>query len=129
MEVHHLILTALLFSTRLRSRIDAQGIHVRFAPFIIREKTWGWEDLEEVYVRRYSLWDYGGWGYRFSGAGTAYTTKGKYGIQMVLKKGNKRISHQVKKLCCSSKVLFIWFCIRFNFIEQTNTTAFLIQIN
>src|SRR5690606_3916513 len=31
---------------------------------------------------------------------------------------NKRLSHQVKKLCCSSKVLFIWFCIRFNFIDQ-----------
>lgn len=81
----------LLFSTRLRSRIDAKGIHIKFGPFIIQEKTWRWEDIDEVYVRRYSLWDYGGWGYRFSGAGTAYTTKGNYGIQMVLKKGNKRI--------------------------------------
>lgn len=86
-----LAVTALLISARLRSRIDARGIHVRFAPFIIREKTWKWEDLQEVYVRRYSLWDYGGWGYRFSGAGTAYMTKGNYGIQMVLKNGNKRI--------------------------------------
>src|SRR5690606_14167329 len=83
--------TALLFSTRLRSRIDAQGIHVRFVPFIIREKTWGWEDLQEGYVRRDSLWDYGGWGDRYSGAGTAYTTKGHYGMQMVLQKRNKRI--------------------------------------
>lgn len=81
----------LLFSTRLRSRIDEKGIHIKFGPFIIQEKTWRWEDIDEVYVRRYSLWDYGGWGYRLGANGTAYTTKGNYGIQLVLKKKGSRI--------------------------------------
>lgn len=83
--------TIVLISCRLRSRIDERGIHIKFGPFIPQEKTWKWVDMEEVYVRRYSLWDYGGWGYRYGSAGTAYTTKGNYGIQIVLKKGAKRI--------------------------------------
>lgn len=86
-----LAVTILLSSARLRIRIDEKGIHVKFAPLIIQEKTWRWEDIEEVYVRRYSLWDYGGWGYRLGANGTAYTTKGSYGVQLVLKRGHKRI--------------------------------------
>lgn len=83
--------TAMLIAMRLRTRIDAEGIHVKFVPFIVKEKTWLWEDIAEIYVRRYSLWDYGGWGYRLSGAGTALTTKGSYGIQIVLRRNGKRI--------------------------------------
>lgn len=81
----------LIFLVRLRSRIDAEGVHIRFFPFVWQEKTWLWEDIGEVYVKRYSPWEYGGWGYRLSGAGTAYSTKGNYGIQLVLKKSGSRI--------------------------------------
>lgn len=73
---------------RLKIVIDGEGITINFFPFALN-KQWKWEDMEAVYVEEYSLMDYGGWGYRLSSKGTAYTTKGKFGIQIVLK-DNKR---------------------------------------
>lgn len=80
-------LVLLFLFMRLRTRIDEQGIHIRFLPFIWKEKTWKWEDIGKVYVKKYSPWEYGGWGWRFRGSGVAYTTKGFYGIWIVLKNG------------------------------------------
>lgn len=80
-----------IFLLRLRSRIDGDGIHIRFFPLVWKEKTWRWDDIAEVYVKKYSPWEYGGWGYRIGGPGIAYTTKGRYGIQIVLKRNGARI--------------------------------------
>lgn len=77
----------LLLLMRLRTRINEQGIHIRFIPFIWKEKKWKWEDIGKVHVKKYSPWEYGGWGWRFGGPGVAYTTKGFYGIWIVLKNG------------------------------------------
>lgn len=99
----------LIFLVQLRSRIDAEGIHVRFFPLMWKDKTWRWEDLDEVYVKKYSPWEYGGWGYRLSGGGTAYSTKGNHGIQLVLKKNGRRIligtqkPEEVQKILVSFK--------------------------
>jgi len=79
----------LLFLTmRLHTKIDAQGINIRFLPFI-RNKTWLWEQIEDLYVKEYSILDYGGWGYRVSKKGIAYNTKGKFGLQLILKNGSR----------------------------------------
>lgn len=81
----------LIFGTTLRSRIDSTGLHVRFFPLMFKEKSWNWEDIAEISVRKYSFWEYGGWGYRIGPSGIAYNTKGFYGIQIVLKNNGKRI--------------------------------------
>lgn len=82
-----LLLTVVFFLMRLRTRIDDKGVHVRFFPFLWKEKTWRWEDIGDVYLKKYSPWEYGGWGYRFGKGGTtAFTTKGYYGIHFVVKK-------------------------------------------
>lgn len=90
-----LVITAvifiLIFSTQLRTSIDHKGIQIRFFPYMPKAKHWKWEDIDEVYVRKYTFWEYGGWGYRLGNSGTAYNTKGFYGIQMVLKNGKKRV--------------------------------------
>lgn len=77
-----------LFSIRLRTRIDTEGIHIDFKPFVWN-KIWKWADIEQVKVKKYSLWDYGGWGYRIGKEGLAYTTNGLYGFQVKLKNGKK----------------------------------------
>lgn len=77
-----------LFFMRLHLSIDAQGITLKFLPFVINKK-WNWQDIESAYITEYGLSDYGGWGYRIGKKGTAYTTKGKYGIQLLLKNGKK----------------------------------------
>lgn len=87
-----LLLTVVFFLMRLRTRIDDKGVHVRFFPFLWKEKTWRWEDIGDVYLKKYSPWEYGGWGYRFGKGGTtAFTTKGYYGIHFVVKKNGSAI--------------------------------------
>ncbi len=76
----------LMLLLRLRTTIDDHGITIRFFPFV-RKKTWEWEQISEVFVTEYSIADYGGWGYRVSSKGKAYNTKGKYGLQLILKNG------------------------------------------
>ena len=77
-----------LILVRLKVAIDDDGIAVKFFPFVLQKK-WNWDSLESAHIVQYSLMDYGGWGYRISKKGIAYTTKGKYGIQLVLKDGKQ----------------------------------------
>lgn len=78
-----------LFSIRLNVFIDESGIRIKFFPFVMNKK-WDWADVQTATIVEYILMDYGGWGYRVSRKkGVAYTTKGKYGIQLVLKNGNR----------------------------------------
>jgi len=71
---------------RLHTKIDEKGISIKFFPFV-RKKTWLWEDIDDLYIKEYSITDYGGWGYRVGKNGTAYNTKGKYGLQLLLNNG------------------------------------------
>lgn len=76
----------LFLVVRLHTVIDQDGVSIRFLPFV-RRKSWLWGDIAEIYIKTYSIADYGGWGYRVGKNGTAYNTKGKYGLQLVLKNG------------------------------------------
>ena len=73
---------------RLTTTIDSKGIEITFIPFAYK-KRWQWTDVDQVYVRTYSLKDFGGWGYRISSQGVAYNTRGKNGIQIILKEGTR----------------------------------------
>ena len=80
----------LLSSFKLFTRIDDEGIHFRMRPFHWRWKTIPWDEVDQVYVRKYSpVKEYGGWGIRFGPAGTAYNVRGSYGIQIVRKNGRR----------------------------------------
>ncbi len=73
---------------RLHTIIDNEGVEITFIPFAYKKK-WKWDEIGQSYVRTYGLMDFGGWGYRISGEGKAYNTKGKYGVQLVLKNGSR----------------------------------------
>ena len=75
-----------LVFVRLHTDIGERGISIKFFPFV-RKKTWLWEDIDDLYIKEYSITDYGGWGYRVGKNGTAYNTKGKYGLQLLLNNG------------------------------------------
>jgi hypothetical protein len=82
---------ALLGSIKLYTRMDMQGVHFRMSPFHFKEKTILWDEIDQIYVRKYSpIMEYGGWGIRVSlGRGTAYNIKGNYGIQIKKKNGKE----------------------------------------
>ncbi len=84
------LVLGLLSSIRLHTRIDEDGIHFRMRPFHFRWQTIPWDEIEQVYVRKYSpIREYGGWGIRFGRHGKAFNVKGNYGIQIVRKNGKK----------------------------------------
>lgn len=69
---------------QLETRIDREGIKVKYLPFRSSEKFFPWEDMEQCYVRKYRpLIEYGGWGMRGLGNKKAYNVSGNLGIQIV----------------------------------------------
>lgn len=88
-----LTLTSVLFGImKLETLIDTNGISVRFFPFHLKKKHFNWDQLESCSIRTYKpVIEYGGWGIRktFSGKGTAYNVKGKVGLQLVFKNGDR----------------------------------------
>src|SRR5690606_21779687 len=81
-----LILGLMLLFVKLHTRIEKEGITIRFFPFVMK-RTWRWGLLDGVYSKKYSIVDYGGWGYRVGKNGIAYNTKGNFGLQLILKNG------------------------------------------
>jgi hypothetical protein len=81
-----------MFAGGLSTKIDGEGIKVKFTPFIWKEKMYRWDDLAEVKVREYRpLAEYGGWGVRGFGKNRALNVSGKTGLQLVLKDGSKML--------------------------------------
>ncbi|MAZ72978.1 MAG: hypothetical protein CMC70_07500 [Flavobacteriaceae bacterium] len=88
------LISAALFTTTLKTRIDEKGIYYGFSPFQKKLQLAPWEEIEAVYIRKYKpLSEFGGWGYKFSmkGNGKVYNTKGNMGIQIVFKDGKKTL--------------------------------------
>lgn len=85
------LLFVLFWFTRLETRIDPEGITIRYFPFQRHYHYVQWSDLEKVYVRTYKpLAEYGGWGLRYSlKNGKAFNISGKNGLQLVFKNGKK----------------------------------------
>lgn len=87
-----ILVTLLLFYTRLTTQIKKDGIYLKFFPFQWSYKHYSWDMIDKCYVRTYSpLGEYGGWGIRYSmsGQGMAYNVSGNKGLQLELNNGKK----------------------------------------
>jgi len=80
---------ALIFKMRLITEIDHKTIEFRIKPF--RTTVLQWEEVQQAYVRRYKpVWEYGGWGIRYSFRnGRAYNMSGNVGLQLLMNDGRK----------------------------------------
>lgn len=77
-------------SVRMATEIRADGIVVYCKPLRFLTRQIEWNAIDHSYARTYSpLVEYGGWGIRSGKSGTAYTLRGKQGIQLELKDGRK----------------------------------------
>jgi hypothetical protein len=85
------LLFFLLFILRLKTTIDARGIHYRFIPVMSAEKSFPWKEIKSCYTTTYRpIRDFGGWGYRISfKKGKAINVRGNQGIQLILKNDKK----------------------------------------
>lgn len=93
------LLFFLLFILKLKTTIDARGIHYRFIPVMSAEKSFPWKEIASCYTTTYRpIRDFGGWGYRISfNKGKAINVRGNQGIQLVLK-NNKKILLGTQKI-------------------------------
>ena len=84
------IIPGLFYSLALKTRVEENGIYVRFIPFHLKEIFIAWDQLDECYIRTYNpLGEYGGGGikYGLGGAGKVYNVSGNQGLQLVFKDG------------------------------------------
>ncbi len=81
----------LLVFFQLKTKINEKGISYQLFPFHLKEKIFTWDEIAEANIRKYSpIWDYGGWGYRYSFKnGKAFNISGNIGLQIILKNGDK----------------------------------------
>jgi hypothetical protein len=99
------LITLLFILLRLDTIIDDAGIHVRFFPFHMSFRHYGWETISNCFVRKYKpLLEYGGWGIRGTGKNKALNVKGDMGIQIEFFDG-KRLLIGTSKFEEVSKVL------------------------
>ncbi len=64
-ELFFLLFLVFLFSIRLKTSFNTEGIRYRFYPFQFKTTTIEWHELSDAYIREYSsLFEYGGWGIR-----------------------------------------------------------------
>jgi hypothetical protein len=83
-----MLLLSMIFVLKLHTKISSQGIIAKFLPFPFFTRKFNWDEIEEIYVRKYSaITEYGGWGVRGLFPAKAYNISGKYGIQIVTKNG------------------------------------------
>ncbi len=85
------LIDLLLVFIQLKTNIGEKGVSYQLYPFHFKEKLFIWDEIAEVNIRKYSpIWEYGGWGYRYSFKnGKAYNISGNMGLQLVLKNGKK----------------------------------------
>jgi hypothetical protein len=81
----------LFYFANLETRIDTEGITIRFFPFQRVYYYVRWNEIQSASVRNYKpIREYGGWGLRYSFThGKAYNVAGSVGLQLVLKSGKK----------------------------------------
>jgi hypothetical protein len=85
-----LVVTVLVLFSRLDTLIDEDAVYVRFYPFQLQFKPYKWNQIARHTVVVYRpIMDYGGWGFRISGAGTALSTSGDQGLQLVFQNGKR----------------------------------------
>lgn len=79
------ILYFLLLNGTAYTRIDTQGVHYKYFPFVRNWKLIPWSQIKRVSVGKiHPLTDFGGWGYRFGGKKKGIILSGDQAIYMRL---------------------------------------------
>lgn len=83
-------LSILFVISKLETVITQDEIQYRLFPFQLTLRKISKDEIADVFVRKYSpLFEFGGWGLRWSLNGKAVNVRGNMGIQVVLKNGSR----------------------------------------
>lgn len=92
--------TLFLVSMRMYTKIDQDGIHYCFWPFVVKWRKVSWYDVESAVVKQYKpIADFGGWGIKMSMSKGfwAFSVKGKQGIFIRQRDGKELMLGTQKK--------------------------------
>jgi hypothetical protein len=87
-----LLISVLTYNFRLETKIDKEGVHVRFFPFHRQFKSYRWDIITRSYIREYAaMSEYGGWGVRIGihSRGSAFNVSGNKGLQLEFENSDK----------------------------------------
>ena len=93
----------IVYGFSLFTRIDDQGISVKYRPFSSDYVHFAWREIDQVFLRSYdALGEYGGWGWQRrwppiwaknivwgKNCNISYTVSGNEGLQLVLTDGSR----------------------------------------
>ena len=83
------LIIGIILSFCLTTQIMQDGIVVSYFPFFSGKK-FRWEEIQEVYIRKYhALAEYGGWGIKFGPSGNVYNVRGNIGLQIIFHDGSR----------------------------------------
>ena len=78
------------YLARLITKVNQDGIYLRFFPLHRKFKFYSYDEIEKFEVRTYRpIYEYGGWGIRYGFGGMAYNVYGNKGIQLTLNSKKK----------------------------------------
>jgi len=85
------LISWLFYRVKLFTIVKNDGIYVRFYPFHGKFKSYKWEEIDKLFIRKYRpLLEYGGWGLRYGfKGGKAFNVSGDMGLQVVSVSGKK----------------------------------------
>lgn len=85
-----ILLTIMMFRTKLHTYINKEGIYIRYFPFHFKYKFLDWNSIETLQVKKYTPFKAGGCGLRVTSDGTRYyTMSGNMCLSLTLKNRRK----------------------------------------
>lgn len=99
----------LVFNSKAEVRIDSQGIHYKYTPFIWNMKVVKWTEIESIEIKTIDpLSDYGGWGYKLGLKKKGLILSGNRAIEMV-RKNNKKFAITIKNEASAQREIDKYF--------------------
>lgn len=93
-----ILFSFLILSFRLDTKINREGIYVRFFPLQLAYRFYPWTSIVKCYTRQYSaIGEFGGWGIRGFEGYKALNVSGNTGLQLELTANKKLLIGTNKK--------------------------------
>lgn len=84
------LVAALLYASKLETRVSRSGLHIRFFPLALSFHDFSWKDISGMRAAAVRpLRDFGGWGLRYGRKGKAYIVTGDTCVEFELADGSR----------------------------------------
>ena len=80
------------YKARLETKIDEEGVHLRFFPLHLKKRTIPFKEIEDLNSGKYHpVKEFGGWGIRWRPGKIAYNISGTKAVRITKENGKERV--------------------------------------